>query len=158
MMLNQIPEQLKLPDLGLFPLQEYWRWAVIRRVNVKLKPGERHILWDYESAGWLYWVYAKANDPDIYLRIDLKSLPSTIEAEMTFRELYDLGFANSPSIRLLRYDDVNKVYCAELAPGIIGFLGAPFRDRISAIVFNPTDHEIEYSISAWIILLKSEKI
>jgi hypothetical protein len=156
MMLKQPPQlqQLQIPDLGLFPLQKYWRWEVIKKTDEKLKPRQRYTIFDREVGGWLYWVHAKADDPDILLQLDLASLPYTAEIEVTFRMLYEMGATNSVGgFRLLRYDDVNKVYCAEFAPGLLGFLGAPFRDRIRATVINPTDHEITYSILAWVILL-----
>jgi hypothetical protein len=148
-------KQLQIPDLGLFPLQKYWRWEVIKKTDEKLKPGQRYTIFDRKVSGWLYWVHAKADDPDILLQLDLASLPYTAEIEVTFRMLYEMGATNSVGgFRLLRYDDVNKVYSAEFAPGLLGFLGAPFRDRIRATIINPTDREITYSILAWVIMIE----
>jgi hypothetical protein len=158
MMLRQPPQlqqlqQLQLPDIGLFPLQKYWRWEVIKKTE-KLNPKQKSKVLDRDVSGWLYWVHVRADNPDVLLQLDLASLPYVAEIDVTFRMLYEMGATNSVGgFRLLRYDDVNKVYSAEFAPGILGLLGAPFRDKIRVTVTNPTDHEVTYSISALVILL-----
>jgi len=138
-----------------FPVQKYWRWSVVRYRNRTLNPWTSLVLWDHEAAGWLYYVHAIADNPDITLRLDLASLPDTMEIEVSFRDLYEMGFTNSiHGFRVLRYDDTSRVYSAEFAPGISGYLGAPFRDRIKAIVVNPTDKPVTFSINAWMIMLE----
>jgi len=138
----------------LFGFEKDWEWYPVVFEDEPVAPGEIKTVWDFERAGFIYYVFAKTDNPDLALAIDLVSKPGKIEAVLTARELWTEGFSNSINFRVLRWDDKNNIYAFEWYPGIMGFPGCPFKDKNIAKVINPTAVSSKFTLSAWIILLR----
>lgn len=139
------------------PLDKDWYWFVVRYINEVLKPGEKKMVWDKDEPGWFYWALVSSNNPLILFNIDLVSIPSMVEIRVSPYNLYTWGLNESiAGFRVLKYDAVSNIYTVEYAPGVLGFIGTPFRERNRAWLENPTNTDITFTLQAWLILFKNK--
>lgn len=143
----------KSPQVDFFfPNNKEWRWVPVIQPTVTVKPKSQYVFWDRMANGWLYYMLAVSDDPDILYGLDLHA-DGIIEIRLSPRMLYNWGLVGGSgyAMHVTRYDDTNKIYAVEMAPGFQNGLGNPFRGRNRTLAQNPTDHDVTVALYAWII-------
>ena len=157
--LKKIREELKQLRLASFNFpRTKWRYLPIVLKNQRLQPGERLPIQETEEPGWCFYALLTSNNPYLEVWIDVYA-DRSLEIRQSFYSLNLLGSTQSiGGFRILKYDDTNKIYTMEFAPGMTGGFGIPFRERNVIYVNNPKvtplgpNTEANYSFYAWLIL------
>lgn len=145
------PTIAPISEIITFPISDRWSWSpkiFIRQVVPPMTP--KYILYDEAGAGWIYYAILTASNKDLRWVVNWKS-DETIEMNLSFKELYEVGASDSRGMRILKYDEVANIYTAEYAPGILAFPGTPFRERNIFYLINPTTNPVMFSLWAWLI-------
>ncbi|MEM3725135.1 MAG: hypothetical protein QW209_06440 [Nitrososphaerota archaeon] len=144
-----------IPDVISFPISDKWSWVPKIFTNQVIPSNTpKYLLYDEAGAGWIYYIRLISNNAKIRWVLNVMS-DETIEMNLSIEELYlQQGLEDSEGLRILKYDDVNKIYVMEYAPGVLGFPGTPFRDKNTLYLVNPTPDPITFTVYAWLIRVK----
>jgi len=140
-----------LPPNWAFPAYVLWEFIVIKRYNEIVPPYGDLILYHDIHPGWFLYAYCDADSPDLRLRMEFTAVPTPLEVDTSYRELYEAGYLRPMDkfLWLPRYDDTAKKYVAAWTPS---GLGLPFRDEIRAWLHNPTGTDIKVRLAVTLII------
>lgn len=141
-----------IPDIINFVKSDQWHWSPKIFINQIVPPyTKEYTLYEAVGRGWFYYARMITDNPDIRWVINIKA-DETIEVNVSIREIYEQqGLEYSEGFRILKYDDVNRIYCIEYTPGLSGFPGTPFRDKNKLYLINPTGYSTRFTAYVWLI-------
>jgi len=134
----------------LFPATPFWRWYPVRLKDFTIPPGQKYIVWDLKSSGWIYSVVLRCDNPNLLFQIDVQA-DGLLEIEISIEDLKDMGLVNlaTGEITVTNYDDTNNDYTVAYFP--MGW-GVPFRGMNRGTIYNPTSETVTVKLlNAWIL-------
>jgi len=136
----------------LFPTTSLWRWYPVRLTNFTIPPGQKAVVWNMKSSGWIHFVTVRCNNPDIIFQIDVQA-DGLLEIAVSIRDLKDMGLVSPMAgvFTVTNYDDSNNDYTFVYSP--TGW-GIPFRGMNRGTIYNPTTETVTVKLlNAWILEL-----
>jgi len=144
----------ELSDLMKFPSEEYWEWKPIVKEPGLIAPGSTYGIVDEKGCGYFFYCLIVSTSPDVKICIDMYA-DGVIEVKDTIKELEQGGASASSIFKICRYDDFTPIYVVEIAPGVTGFPGIPFRGYNKMWLENTAKTPIYVPVvTGWLIKLK----
>lgn len=134
-------EQIRKETTMRFPEAKYWSWKPVRKEE-PIPLGGSLDVYSGIGSGWFYIAVLISNNPFVKICIDAYA-DGVIEVRDTIYELELRGAAATNLLKVVMYDDFNLLYSVEFTPGILGFMGMPYREKNKFWLENPASVTLE---------------